>query len=116
MESGGQRKDVDCYTTIRKAATAAHSEPPKTYQLLLVFLGVFRDFMLLLPTVRYACVYISCTEYCTRLPFRRSKGHPAIYGRVYMGTLVLETQMPGVYRCVPGPEGKVAIKCLDLVC
>ena len=62
-------------------------------------------------------VYISRTEYCTRLPLHRSKLHNAIYGEVHMGTLLLENQMfPGVYKCMPAPEGKVAIKCLDLVC
>ena len=73
--------------------------------------------LLLLPLVRYMCVYISRTEYYTRLPFHRGKIHSAVYGgAVYLGTLVLETQMPGVYRRAPGSEGPFAIKCLDLVC
>lgn len=85
----------------------------------------FRRALFLLASIylfihRYAAataiIGLSMRKSCTRLSFHRQKSHSALYGKVYMGTLLLETQMfPGVYRCVPGPEGQVAMKCLDLV-
>ena len=124
VELRGRRPDVNCITTIRKGATNAYSEPPKTYQILWVlscFIPPCIYLSIYLFIHRYAAatsiIGLSMHKSCPRLSFHRQKSHSALYGKVYMGTLLLETQMfPGVYRCVPGPEGQVAMKCLDLVC